>query len=104
MIQSIVGRRSHQHQHIIRVDAKLTQPSSKCWVGLKVGEVNVFLRAVITPHFAGARAVMPQLFRGKTRGNDYSRSKTKREVVCRLIFVVHQRDWLNSQRSRRENL
>src|SRR5215208_5015417 len=81
VIQSIMRRRPHQDQHIIRVDAKLAQPSAESRVALKVGEINIFLRTVVTANSPYARSVVPQTLCGKACGNDYSRSKTKREMV-----------------------
>src|ERR1041385_3116757 len=104
MIQSIVRRRPHQDQHIIRSNSKLTQPRTKRSIGLEVGEVNILLRAVIPPHLSHARAVPSQTLRRKTRGHDDTRSETKSEMARLLMLVVHHRDGLHAEQARSQDL
>src|SRR5689334_20550831 len=92
MIQSIVRWRPHQDQHIIRFNSKLTQPRTKQRIGLKVGEVNILLRAVIPPDLLHTRAIPSQTLRRKTRRHDDTGRETEREMIRRLMLVIHHRD------------
>src|SRR5688572_25881560 len=71
---------------------------------MKVREIDVFLRAVITAHLADTRAKTAQRVRRKTRGHDYARRESEREMVCGLMFVVHHRDRFDSREAAGEDL
>src|SRR5688500_2295093 len=104
VIERVVRRWTHQDQHIISINTKLTQLRAEVRIGLEVCEVNIFFRAVITTNLADTRSIMSQTACWKTRWNDDTRSEAKREMVCRLIFVVNECDGLDSQGSPSQDL
>ena len=97
MIKRFAGRRSRHDQHLLLCDAEFSQRFRERWIGFEIGEVNVFFHSVVTFHFARRGSVLAQLGGRKGARYDHARRQTKRQMISRLMFVIHQRYRLNSQ-------
>src|SRR5437667_2901521 len=98
MIQSLSRRRTRYDQHIFARDAEFAQCFRESWIGSEVSQVNVFLYPVISSDFSRRGSVLSQLCRRKCARHDHSGCESKRQMIRRLMLVIHQRYGLDSQR------
>ena len=98
MIQSLSRRRTRYDQHIFARDAEFAQCFRESRIGGEIREVYVFLHSVISPDLSRRCSILSQLFRRKWAGHNHSGCETKRQMIRRLMLVIHQRHGLDSQR------
>src|SRR5437016_10710472 len=98
MIQRLSRRRTRYDQHIFARDAEFAQCFPEFWIGNEVSEVSVFLYPVISSDFSRRCSVLSQFCRRKCARHNHSGGETKRQMIRRLMLVIHQRHGLDSQR------
>ena len=98
VIQSLSRRRTRYDQHLFARDAEFAQCFRESWIGSEVSEVSVFLCPVISSDFSRRGSVLSELFRRKCARHNHSGCESKRQMIRRLMLVIHQRHRLDSQR------
>src|SRR5205085_10039102 len=104
MIERLTRRRAHDDEHIIRINPKRAQLRCEVWIGREVREIDVLFRPVVAPDFARTRAEAPERRSRKSARHNDARRQPKRQMIRRLMLIIHQRHRLYAERTRRHDL
>src|SRR5207237_10597636 len=97
VIQSLSRRRTRYDQHLFARDAEFAQCFRESWIGSEVSEVSVFLCPVISSDFSRRGSVLSELFGRKCARHNHSGCESKRQMIRRLLLVIHQRYGVDSE-------
>src|SRR5688500_6819341 len=100
MIESIARGRSDYDDCILQLYANLAQLARERGISVKICQVDVLFDPIVPPHLPTCRTITAEILIRKSLRHDHHRGQAKREMICGLMFVVHQRDTTQAESAR----